>query len=83
MRARRWVLVIFGVAAFPLAAQQPGAAPPAQNSGNSSQLLELLSQAAGGHLPLPLQSRCSIVAFRHLPVLAQFELLDPILAGRR
>ena len=41
MRARRWVLVIFGVAAFPFAAQQPGAAPPAQNTDNSPQLQEL------------------------------------------
>jgi hypothetical protein len=30
MRARRWLLVIFGVVALPLAVQQPGAAPPAQ-----------------------------------------------------
>jgi hypothetical protein len=41
MRARRWLLVIFGLVAFPLAAQQPGAAPPPQNSGNTSQSLEL------------------------------------------
>jgi hypothetical protein len=41
MRARRWLLVILGVVVFPLAAQQPGAAPPAQNSANSSQLQEL------------------------------------------